>query len=72
MIPKTELFDEIIKFCFEKKIVFEMETQGEMNATSFRKVDNKNVFTITIANNKDKNLNKIISEGFNSLKKFFE
>lgn len=72
MIPKTELFDEIIKFCFEKKIVFEMETQGEMNATSFRKVDNKNVFTITIANNKDKNLNKIILEGFNSLKKFFE
>lgn len=69
MIPKNELFDEIMKYCFDKKIVFEMLMQGDMNSASVKNVDGKVVFEIIIVNERDKNLNNIVKKGFEDLKK---
>jgi hypothetical protein len=62
------IMNEIVKFCFNNKIVFEMSLDKDSNYTFIDKKDNK--FILSISNDRDKNLNKIISEGFDNLKEF--
>lgn len=62
------IINEIVQFCFNNKIVFEMNLDKDSNYTFVDKKDNK--FILSISNDKDKNLNKMINEGFDNLKEF--
>jgi hypothetical protein len=67
-----KLINEIAGYCFEKKIIFEIDMGSDMNSAHYKLEDNKYVFTISVSNPKDKNLDKIINEGFLKLKNFVE
>jgi hypothetical protein len=62
--------NEIATYCFDKKIIFEIDTQSDINSTHYKMVDGKYIFTVFICNPKDKNLDKIIDDGFINLKNF--
>ena len=68
---KTEkLLNDILKYCFEKKITYTYSTTGSMNSIHHEKVDDKIVIYITIVNPKDKNINNMIDKGFRELQDF--
>ncbi len=63
---------DVAKFCFENKITLMILNQADVNSAHYEKDGNKTNFIISICNEKDKKLKKIINDGFNNLKNFIE
>jgi hypothetical protein len=66
------LLMDILKYCFTNKIIYEYNTNGEMNECHYVVEDDKLKFIVTIVNEKDKNLKNMLNNGFDKLKNFFQ
>lgn len=71
MVWNKQIMD-IAQFCFNNKITLNINHQSEMNSAHYEVQENKVIFIISICNEKDENLYKIIDDGYNNLKNFVQ
>lgn len=62
--------DVVAQFCFKNRITLVIQNQAEINSAHYENDGKHTQFIISVCNEKDEKLEKVIDDGFNNLKNF--